>query len=248
MIKAEKLQRHFSLKDVSVKAVDEISLSISPGEFVAIMGPSGSGKSTLLYMLGAMDKPTGGHLSINDQIVSKMDDESCSRFRSRELGFIFQSFHLLPKVNLIRNVELPMLYAGIEKEQRIKRSKLLLESVGLGDRMEHLPTELSGGQCQRAAIARSLANGPSLLLADEPTGNLDSRTGEEIIAIFQCLNRAGMTIAMVTHDNNMAMHAGRIIKMSDGKVVSDEQVAEKRVATISPESEKKLLDGLNEAY
>ncbi len=226
MIETQKLQRYFTIGDSCVKAVDDVDLNITAGEFVAVMGPSGSGKSTLLYVLGAMDRPTAGSVSINGRRLDLMDDKQCSDFRNRELGFVFQSFHLLPRMNLIRNTELPMIYAQTEPATRRSRAEQLLHAVGLGDRGDSLPTELSGGQCQRAAIARALVNGPRLLLADEPTGNLDSHTGLEIIGIFQALNRVGMTVVMVTHDENMAGHAGRIIRMRDGRVEQIIKVAQ----------------------
>ncbi|PKL44308.1 MAG: macrolide ABC transporter ATP-binding protein [Candidatus Riflebacteria bacterium HGW-Riflebacteria-1] len=242
MIDIQKLQRYFEIGDSCVKAVDNVDLHIAAGEFVAVMGPSGSGKSTLLYVLGAMDRPTGGSVSIGGQRLDKMDDQQCSDFRNRSLGFVFQSFHLLPRMNLIRNTELPMIYAQAEPAKRRRRVEQLLNAVGLGDRMDRLPTELSGGQCQRAAIARALVNGPKLLLADEPTGNLDSHTGLEIIGIFQALNRAGMTVIMVTHDENMAEHAGRIIRMRDGQVEQIEKVAQPRRSQLPDSIEKSLSE------
>lgn len=242
MIDIQQLQRYFEIGDSCVKAVDKVDLHIAAGEFVAVMGPSGSGKSTLLYVLGAMDRPTGGSVSIDGQRLDKMDDQQCSDFRNRSLGFVFQSFHLLPRMNLIRNTELPMIYAQAEPVKRRRRVEQLLNAVGLGDRMDRLPTELSGGQCQRAAIARALVNGPKLLLADEPTGNLDSHTGLEIIGIFQALNRAGMTVIMVTHDENMAEHAGRIIRMRDGQVEQIEKVAQPRRSQLPDSIEKSLSE------
>jgi putative ABC transport system ATP-binding protein len=242
MIDTQKLQRYFSIGDSCVKAVDNVDLKIDAGEFVAVMGPSGSGKSTLLYVLGAMDRPTSGTVSINNRRLDLMNDQQCSDFRNRELGFVFQSFHLLPRMNLIRNTELPMIYAQAEPAVRRARAEQLLKAVGLGDRMDRLPTELSGGQCQRAAIARALVNGPKLLLADEPTGNLDSHTGLEIIGIFQALNRAGMTVVMVTHDENMAEHAGRIIRMCDGRVEHIEKVEKPLLSQLPAEIENSLRE------
>ncbi len=242
MIKTEQLQRYFRAGESCVKAVDSLDMHIVPGEFVAIMGPSGSGKSTLLYVLGAMDRPTGGQISINGKRLDLMDDQECSDFRNRELGFVFQSFHLLPRMNLVRNVELPMLYAQVDAVQRHNRAEMMLRAVGLGDRLDHFPAELSGGQCQRAAIARSLVNSPALLLADEPTGNLDSKTGLEIIGIFQALNRQGMTVAMVTHDENMARHAGRIIRMRDGRIEKNEVVDKPLKSPLPAEIEQSLRE------
>ena len=248
MIKTENLQRFFDIGDNCVKAVNRINLDIEAGEFVAIMGPSGSGKSTLLYVLGAMDQPTGGTISINGRRLDTMNDFERSEFRNRSLGFVFQSFHLLPRLNLVRNAEIPMIYASIDPIRRKERAETLLQAVGLGDRLDRKPTELSGGQCQRAAIARALVNRPVLLLADEPTGNLDSKTGEEIIALFQALNRAGMTVVMVTHDNRMAQHAGRIIRMKDGVIEEEEKVAKPLRSCLPAEIEKSLQGVINEAF
>jgi putative ABC transport system ATP-binding protein len=248
MIKAKRLQRYFDIGDSQVKAVNNMELTIDAGEFVAVMGPSGSGKSTLLYVLGAMDQPTGGTISINGQRLDLMNDLQRSEFRNKALGFVFQSFHLLPRLNLIRNAEIPMIYRGIDAEKRSERAKNLLCAVGLGDRLDRRPTELSGGQCQRAAIARALVNNPVLLLADEPTGNLDSKTGEEIVGIFQALNRAGMTIVMVTHDNRMAQHAGRIVRMKDGELERVEIVENPLQSVLPTEIEKSLKEGMNEIF
>jgi putative ABC transport system ATP-binding protein len=232
MIETKGLERIFRLPEGEVRAVDGLTFAIRDGEFVAIMGPSGSGKSTLLYVLGAMDQPTGGWISIADQRLDTMDDPARSAFRNATLGFVFQSFHLLPRLSLTRNVELPMLYAQTAPAVRARRVGALLQAVGLADRGDRYPTELSGGQCQRAAIVRALANTPRMLLADEPTGNLDSRTGLEVMAIFQALNRNGMTIIMVTHDDAMARHTSRIIRMRDGKIIADEPVAKPLVAPL----------------
>jgi len=242
MIKTEKLQRWFMTGDNCVKAVDNVDIEIAAGEFVAIMGPSGSGKSTLLYVLGAMDRPTGGAVMINDRRLDQMNDQQCSEFRNRELGFVFQSFHLLPRMNLLRNAEIPMIYAQVDPAVRRERARKMLSAVGLGERLDHLPTELSGGQCQRAAIARALVNAPAVLLADEPTGNLDSRTGLEIIGVFQALNRAGMTVLMVTHDENMARHAGRVIRMRDGRVERIEVVERPLRSDLPEEVENSLRE------
>ncbi len=248
MIKAENLQRWFDIGDNCVKAVDNVNLDIEKGEFIAVMGPSGSGKSTLLYVLGAMDQPTGGSISIDGRRLDKMNDVERSEFRNRSLGFVFQSFHLLPRLNLVRNAEMPMIYAGIDPEVRKSRAEMLLRAVGLGDRLDRRPTELSGGQCQRAAIARALVNRPLILLADEPTGNLDSKTGEEIIALFQALNRAGMTVIMVTHDNRMAQHAKRIIRMKDGVIETVEKVAQPLRSALPVKVEQSLQEVLNETF
>jgi putative ABC transport system ATP-binding protein len=248
LIKIENLQRFFTIGDDCVKAVNDMNLNIAAGEFVAIMGPSGSGKSTLLYVIGAMDQPTGGSISIDERRLDLMSDKERSAFRNKALGFVFQSFHLLPRLNLIRNAEIPMIYGGVDADKRQNRAITLLKAVGLGDRLDRKPTELSGGQCQRAAIARALVNNPLILLADEPTGNLDSKTGEEIIALFQALNRAGMTVVMVTHDNRMAQHARRIIRMKDGRLESVELVEEPLQSFLPPEVEDSLKEVVSETF
>lgn len=247
MIKTENLQRFFEIGDSCVKAVNNLNLEIDAGEFVAIMGPSGSGKSTLLYILGAMDQPTGGSISINGKRLDLMSDQECSQFRNKFLGFVFQSFHLLPRLNIVRNAEVPMIYGGVAPEKRLERARTILGAVGLSDRLDRLPTELSGGQCQRAAIARALVNSPVILLADEPTGNLDSKTGEEIVALFQALNRAGMTVVMVTHDDKMARHAGRILRMKDGELERVEIVENPLKSFLPEEIEASVREGMNEA-
>jgi len=248
MIKIHKLEKHFKTGDTEVKAVDGVDLYIKPGEFAAIMGPSGSGKSTLLYLLGAMDKPTGGKIIIDGKNLDDLNDIECSEFRNKKLGFVFQSFHLLPRMNLIRNAEIPMIYAQVKPVIRKKRALAMLSAVGLEDRSKHFPPQLSGGQCQRAAIARALVNNPSLLLADEPTGNLDSKTGIEIIGIFQALNRQGMTIVMVTHDEGMAMYAQSVIRMRDGRIEKVEKVEKPLKSELPVELENSLKEALNEVF
>ncbi|MBI3069971.1 MAG: ABC transporter ATP-binding protein [Candidatus Levybacteria bacterium] len=204
---------------VETVALSDVSFKIKKGEFVAIMGPSGSGKSTLMHVIGALDLPTTGTYILDGEDVGKLSEDELADVRNRKIGFVFQSHNLLPRTTALKNVMLPMVYAGISKEERIKKAKDLLEMVGLGDRQNHTSSQLSGGQQQRVAIARSLANNPSIILADEPTGNLATAQGEEIMAIFQDLNKKGHTIIMITHEANIAKYAKRIIHLRDGKVV-----------------------------
>jgi putative ABC transport system ATP-binding protein len=208
----------------TVHALREVSLEIHRGEYVAIMGPSGSGKSTLMNLLGCLDTPTGGTYQLNGAQVSEMNDNQLAEIRNKEIGFIFQTFNLLPRSNALRNVELPLVYAGVGKRERRETALSALTSVGLADRIHHKPNELSGGQRQRVAVARALVNKPSILLADEPTGNLDSKTGTEIMALFEELSRRGNTIIVVTHEEEIARQARRIIRIRDGLIASDEAV------------------------
>jgi putative ABC transport system ATP-binding protein len=199
-----------------------VSLQIDQGEFVSIMGPSGSGKSTLMNVLGCLDAPTEGNYRLHDQDVSRLNDRQLARIRNKEIGFVFQQFNLLPRTPALRQVELPLLYAGMGRGERHKRARAALETVGLGDRASHRPDELSGGQQQRVAIARALVTQPSIIMADEPTGNLDSRSGQEILAIFDQLNAQGITVIFVTHDREIAAHSRRVIRLRDGLIEKDE--------------------------
>ena len=231
IIRVEQLVKIYDTGEVSLRALDDVSLDIWRGEFVAIMGHSGSGKSTLMNVLGALDRPTEGCYLLEGEEVGEMDTEELADLRNRRIGFIFQSFNLLPRLTALQNVILPTRYRvehRISAEEREEASIAALESVGLGDRLHHRPNQLSGGQQQRVAIARALVNQPSLLLADEPTGNLDSKSSEELMGILQTLNRQGVTIVMVTHEPDIAGYAGRIIHMKDGKIFSDGQNGSKR--------------------
>ncbi|WP_317618675.1 ABC transporter ATP-binding protein [Chlorobaculum sp. MV4-Y] len=207
--------------DQTVKALDGIDLDFRRNDYAAIMGPSGSGKSTLMNILGCLDTPTSGRYELNGQNVAEMDDDQLARVRNREIGFVFQTFNLLPRLNCLRNVELPLVYAGIDPEERLERARQALEQVGLGDRINHKPGELSGGQTQRVAIARALVNRPSIILADEPTGNLDTATSHDIMEIFGKLSDAGNTIILITHEEEIARFTRRIIRLRDGRIESD---------------------------
>lgn len=221
MIKLDDITKIYQNGKIEVQALTNVSFEIDEGEMVAIMGPSGSGKSTLMHIIGCLHKATSGYYSLNGQDISKASENELARIRNKEVGFVFQQFNLLPKHSVLHNVEVPLIYKGINKTDRIERAKDLLNKVGLGHRMKHYPNEISGGQKQRVAVARALANNPSLILADEPTGNLDTTTGEEIMDLFQKLNDQGHTILLVTHESNIAAYAKRTIKLIDGRVKED---------------------------
>ena len=221
LIETQDLWKTYTMGDEEIHALRGVSIQIEKGEYVAIMGPSGSGKSTLMNLIGCLDTPSKGTYLLNGKEVSTMNDNELARIRNEEIGFVFQTFNLLPRATALHNVELPLVYAGVPSKERLERAKMSLEKVELGQRMAHKPNELSGGQRQRVAIARALVNNPSILLADEPTGNLDSKTGVEIMALFARLHEAGNTIVLVTHEADVAAHAKRQILIRDGQVEKD---------------------------
>ena len=225
VIDIENITKDYVMGEETVRALRGVSLQIHRNEYIAVMGPSGSGKSTLMNMLGCLDTPTSGRYEFNGRNVAEMDDDELAAIRNREIGFVFQTFNLLPRSNSLRNVELPLIYAGIDPETREERATQALIDVGLGDRLHHKPSELSGGQRQRVAVARALVTKPSIILADEPTGNLDSKTGEEIMALFEDLYQRGNTIIVVTHEADVARHARRTVRLRDGIIESDELAA-----------------------
>lgn len=221
VIKLEKIVKNYKVGTQVVRALRSVSLQINKGEYVAIMGASGSGKSTLMNVIGCLDTPTSGFYELNNQDVSNLTDDELAEIRNKEIGFVFQTFNLLPRNSALENVMLPLIYAGVKKQDRILQAEKILTEVGLADRIEHKPNELSGGQRQRVAVARALVNNPCILLADEPTGNLDSKISEEIMQLFAEIHRKGNTLILVTHEEDIARHAHRIIKLKDGEIESD---------------------------
>ncbi|HNW72438.1 MAG TPA: ABC transporter ATP-binding protein [Bacteroidales bacterium] len=231
VIRLDRIVKNYKIGTIIVEALRSVSLVVHTNEFVALMGPSGSGKSTLMNILGCLDTPTSGSYFLNDEDVSKMDDNSLAEIRNRKIGFVFQTFNLLPRSTALENVMLPLIYAGVGKGRRLELAQKTLEEVNLGDRMAHKPNELSGGQRQRVAIARALVNHPSIILADEPTGNLDSKTSIEILGLLEEIHKMGNTVIIVTHEEDIAQHAHRIIRLMDGKISSDE--TNKHIKTIA---------------
>ena len=222
VIRIENLTRFYTIGEETVRALNGINLSIQKNEYVALMGPSGSGKSTLMNIIWCLDTPTSGEYFLNGPNVAQLSDSELAAIRNKEIGFVFQTFNLLPRLTALQNVALPLVYAGIPEAERLKKAKEVLEQVGLGNRITHRPNELSGGQRQRVAVARALVNHPSIILADEPTGNLDSKTSEEIMQLLDIIHQAGNTIVLVTHEEDIALHAKRVVRMRDGIVESDQ--------------------------
>lgn len=231
MIQVSHISKIYKNDSMETSAIDDITFEIQEGEFVAIMGPSGSGKSTLMHILGALDLPTKGKYILDKENVSELNDDQLADIRNRKIGFVFQAFNLLPRTSALKNVALPMVYAGVAKEERIRTSKKFLEMVGLSDRLYHTPSQLSGGQQQRVAIARALVMNPKLILADEPTGNIATTQAEEIMTMLKKLNNKGHTIVMITHESDIAEHAKRVIHLRDGKIVTDGNGHKQRRAT-----------------
>ncbi|HEY2954610.1 MAG TPA: ABC transporter ATP-binding protein [Candidatus Eisenbacteria bacterium] len=230
LISVRELHRIYQVGSEQVHALNGVDFDVGPNEYLAVMGPSGSGKSTLMNIIGCLDTPTRGSYRLKDREIGKLSDDELARIRNQEIGFVFQTFNLLPRADALHNVELPLVYAGLRHEERRKRAREALELVGLADRMKHKPNELSGGQRQRVAIARALVNKPSIILADEPTGNLDTATGEEIMAAFENIWKAGNTVILVTHEADIAAHARRVVRMRDGKIESDTRDGSRREA------------------
>ena len=234
LITVRDLHRIYQVGTEEVHALNGVDFDVEPNEYLAVMGPSGSGKSTLMNIIGCLDTPTRGSYRLKDREIGKLTDDELAKIRNQEIGFVFQTFNLLPRADALHNVELPLVYAGLKHEERRRRAREALELVGLGDRMKHRPNELSGGQRQRVAIARALVNKPSIILADEPTGNLDSATGEEIMVAFENIWKAGNTVILVTHEPDIAAHARRVVRMRDGKIASDERRDGKGDGAASP--------------
>lgn len=224
IIDIKEIKRDFKMGSETVKVLKGVNLQIEKGDYVALMGPSGSGKSTLMNILGCLDTPTSGYYSLNNKDVSRLDDDQLAEIRNKDIGFVFQTFNLMPRTTALDNVALPMIYAGRSKDERNQRASDVLHMVGLGDRMDHHPNQLSGGQRQRVAVARALVNNPSIILADEPTGNLDTKTSIEIMALFNEIHSKGNTVILVTHEEDIAAHAHRIIRLRDGIIESDERI------------------------